>query len=252
MIRMTVKTTFHITLSDGNKRNDVGLKRENYLSFVPIEGMKIRIDFKKKVMKDVVYDLNKDTFIVELKEDDSLILGLSNSTIEQLTEDYLEKGWERLVPSNRKEKVKNSKISYAIATVEQAKFHVGNEARIEKMSEAIINSGLTEREDIERVFDETDVSYDRRISVLKIINTTSGTEYEIPSDKESFHKLLDKIKNARPVFSGNAFIDKVSEFIVEFGIEEKENIHQVFYFAGISPEKGKIIKERIKTLRKEK
>ena len=251
---MSFKTYFYIVLGDGNKRHSVQLKKEDDLNIAPYEGMKIRMNFKKQQMKIVVYDVDTDVFIVELKADDSLSLGFSETTIEDLVNDYLENGWERTIPLDPEERANNLRITSAVSEIECATKDLEGDVSIRKISEIIVKFDLIGGVETERIFDMLRLPFPQRILILNDINRIlsekdipAGTEEEISS--LSFNELLEAIKEIDAYTSGKTFIDKMAQLIFDSGIKQEMNIHQIFYFAKISPEKGNVIMSRLKDLR---
>ena len=249
---MSFKTYFYIVLGDGNKRHSVQLKKEDDLNIAPYEGMKIRLNFRKQEMKSVVYDVDMDVFTVELKTDDFLSLGFSETTIEDLVVEYIKEGWERTVSLDLDERAKNLRISSAVSEIEYAIKDSGDSS-IRKISEIIVKFDSTGSVETERIFDMLRLPHPRRISVLNDINrilsekdTTSDTDEEISS--MSFNELLEAIKEAEKYTTGNVFTNKVAQLLFESGIKQEMNIHQVFYFAKIPPVRGNVIMSRLKSL----
>ena len=249
---MNYKTFFYIGLEDGNKRNTVKLKREDDLKIIPYEGMKIRLNLRKQQMKSVVYDVDINAFTVELKPDDFLSLGVSETTIEDLINEYIKEGWERTVSLDLDERAKNLRISSAVSEIEYAIKDSGDSS-IRKISEIIVKFDSTGSVETERIFDMLRLPHPRRISVLNDINrilsekdTTSDTDEEISS--MSFNELLEAIKEAEKYTTGNVFTNKVAQLLFESGIKQEMNIHQVFYFAKIPPVRGNVIMSRLKSL----
>ena len=251
---MSFKTYFYIVLGDGNKRHSVQLKKEDDLNIAPYEGMKIRMNFKKQQMKIVVYDVDTDVFIVKLKADDSLSLGFSETTIEDLVNDYLKNGWERTIPLDPEERANNLRITSAVSEIEYATKDLEGDVSIRKISEIIVKFDLIGGVETERIFDMLRLPFPQRILILNDINRIlsekdipAGTEEEISS--LSFNELLEAIKEIDAYTSGKTFIDKMAQLIFDSGIKQEMNIHQIFYFAKISPEKGNVIMSRLKDLR---
>ena len=251
---MSFKTYFYIVLGDGNKRHSVQLKKEDDLNIAPYEGMKIRMNFKKQQMKIVVYDVDTDVFIVELKADDSLSLGFSETTIEDLVNDYLENGWERTIPLDPEERANNLRITSAVSEIECATKDLEGDVSIRKISEIIVKFDLIGGVETERIFDMLRLPFPQRILILNDINRILS-EKDIPAGTEekisnlSFNELLEAIKEIDAYTSGKTFIDKMAQLIFDSGIKQEMNIHQIFYFAKISPEKGNVIMSRLKDLR---
>ena len=251
---MSFKTYFYIVLGDGNKRHSVQLKKEGDLNIAPYEGMIIRMNSKKQQMKSVVYDMKIDAFTVELKTHDFLSFGFSETTIEDLVSEYIKEGWERTMPLDLDERVKNLKISSAVSEIEYATKDSKEDASIRKISEIIVKFDSIGSVETERIFDMLRFSLPKRISVLNDINRILS-EKDIASDTEeeisslSFNELLEAIKEIDAYTSGKTFIDKMAQLIFDSGIKQEMNIHQIFYFAKISPEKGNVIMSRLKDLR---
>ena len=221
---MSFKTYFYIVLGDGNKRHSVQLKKEDDLNIAPYEGMKIRMNFKKQQMKIVVYDVDTDVFIVELKADDSLSLGFSETTIEDLVNDYLENGWERTIPLDPEERANNLRITSAVSEIECATKDLEGDVSIRKISEIIVKFDLIGGVETERIFDMLRLPFPQRILILNDINRIlsekdipAGTEEEISS--LSFNELLEAIKEIDAYTSGKTFIDKMAQLIFDSGIK---------------------------------
>ena len=250
---MSYKTYFYIVLEDGNKHNSVQLKKEGDLKIAPYEGMKIRMNFKKQQMKSVVYDVDIDAFTVELKTDDFLSLGVSETTIEDLVVEYIKEGWERTVPLDPDERVKNLIITSAVSEIEYAIRDSEGNSSIRKISGIIAKSDLIGSVETERIFDMLRLPHSQRILVLNDINRilsekniSYGIEEEISS--VSFNELLEAIKEEEKYTTGNIFTNKVAQLLFESGIKQEMNIHQVFYFAKIPPVRGNVIMSRLKSL----
>lgn len=251
---MSFKTFFYIGLEDGNKRNTVKLKREDDLKVIPYKGMKIRLNLRRQEMKSVVYDVDINAFTVELKSDNFLSLGISETSIEDLINEYLKEGWERTMPLDLDEREKNLRITSAVSEIEYATKDSKEDTSIRKISEIIVKFDLIGSVETERIFDMLRLPHPQRISVLNDINRilsekdiASGTDEEISS--LSFNELLEAIKDAENCTLGNIFINKVAQLIFESGIKQEMNIHQVFYFAKIPPVRGNVIMSRVKDLR---
>ena len=250
---MSFKTYFYIVLGDGNKRHSVQLKKEDDLNIAPYEGMKIRLNFRKQEMKSVVYDVDMDVFTVELKTDDFLSLGFSETTIEDLVNEYVKEGWERTMPLDLDEREKNLRITSAVSEIEYATKDSKEDESIIKMSEIIVKFDLIGSVETERVFNMLRLTDPQRILVLNDINRIlsekgipTNTEEEISSI--SFNELLEAIKETEEHTTGNIFTNKVARLIFESGIKQEMNIHQVFYFAKIPPVRGNVIMSRLKSL----
>ncbi|MCK5014754.1 MAG: hypothetical protein KAS66_13155 [Candidatus Omnitrophica bacterium] len=251
---MSFKTYFYIVLGDGNKRHSVQLKKEDDLNIAPYEGMKIRMNFKKQQMKSVVYDMDIDAFTVELKTDDFISLGFSETTIEDLVNEYIKEGWERTMPLDPDERVKNLIIASAVSEIEYAIRDSEGNSSIRKISGIIAKSDLIGSVETERIFDMLRFPLPKRILILNDINRILSEKDIAPDTDEkisslSFNELLEAIKEIEDHTTGNIFINKVARLIFESGIKQEMNIHQVFYFAKIPPVRGNVIMSRLKDLR---
>lgn len=93
---MTFKIEFYLNLLLDEKRKckKASLRRTCHLPFVPTEGMKIIIDRKKHRVKDVIYEMNNDLFVVELHDDNSYRFGNFNVSFEDILHNYIKAGWE--------------------------------------------------------------------------------------------------------------------------------------------------------------
>ena len=250
---MSFKTFFYIGLEDGNKRNTVKLKREDDLKVIPYKGMKIRLNLRRQEMKSVVYDVDINAFTVELKSDNFLSLGISETSIEDLINEYLKEGWERTMPLDLDEREKNLRITSAVSEIEYATKDSKEDTSIRKISEIIVKFNLIGSVETERIFDMLRLPHPRRISVLNDINRILS-EKDIASDTDekisslSFNELLEAIKEEEKYTTGNIFTNKVAQLLFESGIKQEMNIHQVFYFAKIPPVRGNVIMSRLKSL----
>ena len=251
---MNFKTIFYINIEDEHGRNGVQLKKERDLKITPYEGMKIRMKFKKQEMKSVIYDVDKNEFTVELKIDDSLSFGFSKKSVKNLINEYLKEGWERTVPLDPKERMKNLEITSVVSEIEYAIKDLKVVASIRKISNVIVKHDLIRGVETEEIFNALNLDDPIRILILNDINRilsekdiTTNTDEEISC--MSFNELLEAIKEIEDHTSGKTFIDKMVQLIFDSGIKQEKNIHQIFYFAKISPERGNEIMSRVKDLK---
>lgn len=90
------KVNLHFMVSDGTVYTSIPISKKIFLPFVPVVNMRIEIDGISHLVEAVVYIVKTDMFDVKIKNDRRLGLHLNNKTVDDLANDYVKKGWERI------------------------------------------------------------------------------------------------------------------------------------------------------------
>jgi len=156
---MSFKILFFLIVGYGKSNPFVRLKRELELNFVPFINLNVKIDQKTHLIENVVYDTNKDIFIVTLEEDDSSKINYHTSykrskedeisiynryitKYNKLVDSYIENGWEEHILTDYKNVITTPEIHEIIIAVNDIKEELKPDAFIEMVSAMMIESKL--------------------------------------------------------------------------------------------------------------
>ena len=166
---MSFKVIFFLIVGYGKYSSFVRLKREYYLHFVPVPDLKVKIDKKTHLIKDVIYDLDRDTFNVALEEDavyefgtDKFSISLGEDDIsrynrrilkvDKLVEVYIKNGWEEFIPTDYKNIITSPEMHEIIEATNDIKEELKPDAFIEMVSAMMVESKLTRSLELVELF----------------------------------------------------------------------------------------------------
>lgn len=90
------KVILSLMLSNGSVYTTIPIRKIIPLSFAPVANMRIKIDGRSYLVEEVTYIVKIDMFEAKLKNDERLGLHLYDKTIDDLANEYIENGWERI------------------------------------------------------------------------------------------------------------------------------------------------------------
>jgi len=166
---MEYKTTIHIVLDDGIKYNCIPLKRDEVLNFVPVPGMKLKINHAEHRIVDVSYDIAKKIFNVTLRDDKSLTIVFSEYDIQHLKKRYIEEGWETLLLSMISGDVVDTAVHDLVHEIDAVPYDFSDDNYIEAVSTMIINSGINDKNKIHQVFYLSKIPKDPLVAINRKI-----------------------------------------------------------------------------------
>ncbi|MCK4666894.1 hypothetical protein KAU33_09105 [Candidatus Dependentiae bacterium] len=175
---MSFKVVFFLIVSYGKYDRFTRLKREYSLQFVPIPGIKIKIDKKTHFIEDVTYDLDTDTFNVILEDDESSRYTCRVIKLDTLTDLYIKNGWEKFTPMDYKNVITTPEMHDIIVAVNDVKEVLKPDAFTEMVCAIMIQAKFARSIELRELLYFCDLSTCQSIGIMERFKELSDLKRE--------------------------------------------------------------------------
>jgi len=168
----------------------ISLKSEFILRVEPHDDLTLKIRNEVFKIKNVVYDLESETYTATLNPH----LSVSGELYESTVEEYLKNGWVVLIPGET-EKSPKMTVSELVIAIQEVRSCTAPELFEDKVCDLIIESGISDY-NISQAFYFAIVPYKEGESIKKKLDLRRRTDIPTEPEEKEVDVLTNKIREA--------------------------------------------------------